>query len=270
MMGSDRPEENPWLPLNSPLPLSGLPLPMLLSPPTAGSRPESPRDARPGLGTESRVWLIRHGRVSAPDTAYGDDDVPLSDDGLAQTAAIEAGIGERLDPAVVLSSPLQRARLLGEAVARATGAPLRLDDRLKEMNRGDWQGLPRTEYANRWRAAAGEYWADPLGWRAHNGESEAMLAERTFPVLEEAAHEAQGGFAVITAHRQVIRCLVAAALGLPPGRSHGMQLDPSHAVLLADTGDRWSLLRTNIAMPGAPHLTEPESGPAQDVPTRKP
>ncbi|QDV08507.1 Glucosyl-3-phosphoglycerate phosphatase [Planctomycetes bacterium Poly30] len=247
---------------------------MLLSPPSPhhapGALPEPMRDPRPGLGTESRIWLVRHARVSAPDTAYGDDDVPLSEEGQAQTDAVERGIRGLLQPSVVVASPLIRARAMGEAIARGTGAPLRFDPRLKEMNRGAWQGLERTEYAERWRGVAGEYWADPLNWRGHSGESEAMLVERTFPVLQEVAREAAGGVGVIAAHRQVIRCLVAAALGLPPGRSHGLQLDPAHAVLLADTGDRWSLLRTNIATPGAPHMTEPDSGPVADVPTRKP
>ena len=247
---------------------------MLLSPPRAGRRSEPKRAPQPGLGTESRVWLIRHGRVDAADVAYGDEDVPLSAEGQAQTDAIEAQVSAYLHPALVVASPLQRARAMGEAVSRATGAPLRLDDRLKEMNRGDWQGLPRTEYAARWRAAAEDYWQDPLHWRGHNGMSEAMLVERTFPVLEEVARATalneSTSTAVIAAHRQVIRCLVAAAIGLPPGQSHSLQLDPGHAILLADTGDRWSLLRTNVPIPGAPHLTEPESGPPADVPTRKP
>ena len=235
-----------------------------------GLSPEPEREPRPGLGTESRVWLVRHGRVSAPDTAYGDDDVPLSEEGRAQTRAQGASAAEGLDAALVIASPLIRARAMGEAIAEASGAPLRLDARLKEMNRGDWQGLPRTEYAARWLSAAGEYWADTLHWRGHGGESEAMLAERTYPVLEAAAREAAGGIGVIAAHRQVIRCLVAAALGLPPGQSHGMELEPSHAVLLSDTGNRWTLLRANVPRIGARHLTEPESGPPQDVPTRKP
>ncbi len=255
---------------------------MLLSPPphpslgastgslSEGLSPEPSREPRPGLGTESRIWLVRHGRVSAPDTAYGDDDVPLSEEGRAQTEAMGASAAKGLDPAIVIASPLIRARAMGESIAAATGAPLRFDERLKEMNRGDWQGLPRTEYAARWLSAAGEYWADTLHWREHGGESEAMLAERTYPVLEAAAREAAGGVAVIAAHRQVIRSLVAAALGLPPGQSHGMQLEPAHAVLLCDTGDRWTLLRTNVPRLDAKHLTEPDSGPPEDVPTRKP
>ncbi|MFT7171670.1 MAG: broad specificity phosphatase PhoE, partial [Paracoccaceae bacterium] len=206
---------------------------MLLSPPRAGRTREPERAPRPALGTESRIWLIRHGRVDAADLAYGDADVPLSAEGQAQTDAIEGQISAYLQPALVAASPLQRARAMGEAVSRATGAPLRLDDRLKEMNRGDWQGLPRTEYAERWRAAAGDYWRDPLHWRGHGGESEAMLVERTFPVLEEvaraAAESGEACTAVIAAHRQVIRSLVAAALGLPPGQSHSLQLDPGHS-----------------------------------------
>ena len=249
---------------------------MLLSPPPPptsvphGGSHEPEREPRPGLGTESRIWLVRHGRVSAPTTAYGDDDVPLSEEGQAETQRVGASAGGDLNPVIVIASPLIRARAMGEAIAESAAVSLELDPRLKEMNRGDWQGLERTEYAARWLRASEAYWADTLHWHGHGGESEAMLAERTYPVLQAAALAAAGGTGVIAAHRQVIRSIVAAALGLPPGASHGMQLDPAHAVLLADTGDRWTLLRTNVPSLGAPHLTEPDSGPPEDVPTRKP
>ena len=251
---------------------------MLLSPPPfppsaghADGEPREPlRSPRPGQGTESRIWLVRHGRVSAPDTAYGDDDVPLSEEGQRQTQSMGQSAANVPGVALVIASPLLRARAMGEAIAASTGAPMRLDARLKEMNRGAWQGLPRTEYASRWSDAAEEYWSDTLHWRGHGGESEAMLAERTFPVLEAAAQGAMGGVGVIAAHRQVIRSIVAAALGLPPGQSYGLQLEPAQAVLLMDAGDRWTLLRTGVRRLDSRHLTEPESGPPKDVPTRKP
>ncbi|MEM8710707.1 MAG: histidine phosphatase family protein [Planctomycetota bacterium] len=243
---------------------------MLLSPPQVPHPPEAPREPRPGLGTETQIWLVRHQRVDASTLAYGDEDVPLSAEGQRGTDAVERAVRSALRPARVVASPLIRARRMGEAIARGTGAELVLDDRLKEMNRGDWQGLPRTEYAARWRSESERYWSDPLRWSPPGGESEEALVARTFPVLEELArHPAESPVRVLAAHRQVIRSLVAAAIGIPPGQSHAMQLAPGHSVLIADTGDRWSLLRSNVSIPGAPHLTEPSSGPVQDVPTRR-
>ncbi len=74
------------------------------------------------------VFLCRHAH-SAP----GDPDElrPLSQDSERQAAEL----GERLaaqpaPPAVVLTSPLLRARQTAEAIARATGVAVRVDARL--------------------------------------------------------------------------------------------------------------------------------------------
>jgi broad specificity phosphatase PhoE len=242
---------------------------MLLSPPPppADFAGEPERPPRPSLGTGAQLWLVRHGRVTAPDTAYGDADVPLSEEGLHQTEAVAGSLAPRR-PRGVLSSPLQRARRLGEAVARASSAPLQITDRLKELHRGQWQGVARTEYADRWARERDAYWSAPLTWRGHGGESEEQLVTRAWPALIEAAQMAAGAVAVITAHRQVIRALTAAAIGISPGASHRMDLEPAHGVLLRDAVGGWILERTNAPSPGAPHAAEPHDGPPEDVVTQ--
>jgi phosphohistidine phosphatase len=75
-----------------------------------------------------RVFLIRHARAAAGEP---DELRPLTHDGCAEARAL----GRRLaahpaPPALVLSSPLLRARQTAEAIARATGAELRVDERL--------------------------------------------------------------------------------------------------------------------------------------------
>ena len=242
---------------------------MLLSPPPppADFPGEAERPPRPSLGTGARIWLVRHGRVTAPDTAYGDADVPLSQEGLRQTEAVARSLAP-LGARGVLSSPLQRARQLGEAVARASAAPLQITDRLKELHRGEWQGVARTEYAERWARERDAYWESTLTWRGHGGESEEEMVERAWPALIEAVDVATGGVAVITAHRQVIRALTAAALGVSPGASHRMELEPAHGILLRDASGGWLLERTNAPSPGAPHAAEPPDGPPRDVVTQ--
>ncbi|MGI9111161.1 MAG: phosphohistidine phosphatase SixA [Gaiellaceae bacterium] len=73
-----------------------------------------------------RVFLVRHAEA-AP--GHPDELRPLTSAGREQARAL----GERLAavaPAVVLSSPLLRARETAAAIARATGAELRIDERL--------------------------------------------------------------------------------------------------------------------------------------------
>jgi len=242
---------------------------MLLSPPPRPRAldPEPEREPRASLGSEALVWLVRHGRVTARDIAYGDDDVPLSSDGKTQTDAVAESF-RNVEVTFVATSPLQRARAMGEAVGRACGVSIEVDPRLAELQRGDWQGLTRTEYAARWARESDAYWRAPLTWRGHGGESEAQLVERAWPALEAAVRGADGGVAVLTAHRQVIRALVAAAIGVPVGISHAVALDPAHGILLRDAASGWILERTNAARPGAPHMAETEDGPPEDVVTQ--
>ncbi len=197
----------------------------------------------------ARLWLVRHGEVEpgAGTRAYGASDVPLSPHGLDQTRAL--GQAFRSEPTQrVLASPLERARRLGEAIAAGTGCDLTLEPRLRELDRGAWQGLPRAEYRARWSAQAELYWSDPWHWRGHGGESDAQLCARAGAAFEEAA--AAGGTTVLACHAQVIRVLIAKALGLPAARSYAVRMQTGHAGLLRATPLGWTLACSNVPGPG--------------------
>jgi phosphohistidine phosphatase len=73
-----------------------------------------------------RLFLVRHAKA---DPGSPDELRALSAAGREQAREL----GERLageQPGIVLSSPLLRARETADAIARAAGAPLRIDDRL--------------------------------------------------------------------------------------------------------------------------------------------
>jgi phosphohistidine phosphatase len=75
-----------------------------------------------------RVYLCRHAKAApgSPDEAR-----ELTGKGRRQAAALGARLAGLPDPpAVVLASPLARARQTGEAIAAATGAPLEIEPRL--------------------------------------------------------------------------------------------------------------------------------------------
>jgi phosphohistidine phosphatase len=73
-----------------------------------------------------RLFLVRHAKA---DPGSPDELRALSAVGREQARELAERLAAE-QPAVVLSSPLLRARETADAIARAAGAPLRIDERL--------------------------------------------------------------------------------------------------------------------------------------------
>jgi broad specificity phosphatase PhoE len=218
-------------------------------------------------GSGSRVWLVRHAEVHADwqKRAYGNMDVPLSARGEEQTRALcSAFTGARI--ARVTSSNLARALAMGQGIAAATGAELVVDDRLREIWRGAWQGLPAEEFRARWEADRDAFLAHPWTWKPHGGESDADVFARAWPVVRGACEQARGGEVVLTTHYNVIRVLVTRALGLKPHESFSFQNDPAHATLLVDAQHGWVLSASNADGPCTARAATPSGRARSDHP----
>jgi len=75
-----------------------------------------------------RVFLCRHAQASPGDPDHLRE---LSPAGAEQARALGAALADRRDaPVLVLSSPLIRARQTASAISHATGAPLRVEEKL--------------------------------------------------------------------------------------------------------------------------------------------
>lgn len=222
-----------------------------------GASDRRPR-RHPGCASGAQLWLLRHTDVHPEwqGKAYGDLDVPLAPDGEAHVRAV-AGAFREVGPAAILSSPLGRAKRLAEELARTSGASLRLDDGLREIHRGTWQGRAVAELLETDADDVRAFYADPWGFRAHDGENDAMLSARVWPVLERALAEQAGRTLVVVAHYNVIRVVVRDALDVPPERSFGLRVDTGRGTLLLDTEEGWLLRRSNVASP-APVAPPPE------------
>src|SRR5712692_8153285 len=97
------------------------------------------------------IFLVRHGETewNRARRYQGWSDSPLTERGIAQAKAI----GHRLRAlpeaasAEIVASPIGRARRTAEIIAECLGrtAPLRFDERLREISIGAWDGLDRRE-----------------------------------------------------------------------------------------------------------------------------
>ena len=152
-----------------------------------------------------QLYLIRHPTPQvAAGTCYGRTDLALAEHVAAAASRIAAQLPPRID---VFSSPLQRCRLLAEALHPAP----RIDPRLQEMNFGEWEMTPWDHIQ---RDALDGWAADPLGYRPPQGESVAELQERVLHFVEEARHAGVESAALVT-HAGVIKVIVGQVQGLP-------------------------------------------------------
>ncbi|MEM7516969.1 MAG: histidine phosphatase family protein, partial [Planctomycetota bacterium] len=201
----------------------------------------------PADGT--RVWLARHALVHErfQKSAYGSQDVPLSEEGLRQTARLcEAFEGAQLTN--VRASDLERARRLGQCISLRTETPFTLDPRLREINRGDWSGLKKSEFRERWMAAAEAWYEEPRTWRPEGGENDEEVEARVLPAFEESAQAAadSGIPALLACHYNVIRVLQTRLLGLTPLAGWRLPIDLARATLLEVRSGRWHVVCANV------------------------
>ena len=159
----------------------------------------------------TRIFAIRHGETAwNRDTRIqGQLDIGLNERGRAQAEAVaEALRGEPL--AAIYSSDLSRARETAQAIANAAGAPLHLDNQLRERAFGHFQGKTWAEIAEHWPE-------DSLRWRQRDldlapggGESLPVLYERCIGAVLRIAAAHPGEAIAIVAHGGVMDCIYRA------------------------------------------------------------
>jgi probable phosphoglycerate mutase len=165
------------------------------------------------------IAFVRHGETP-PNRAgllLGRSDAALTDHGRAQAERLAkalAGSGvER-----VLSSPLRRARDTAAPIAAACDRAVEVDDRLIEIDYGDWEGSPfgdlEPEVVTRWR---GDGSFAPPG-----GESLEVVAERVASFCEEWLDD---HVVVAVSHVSPIKAAVTWTLRVPPELAWRMRLD---------------------------------------------
>jgi broad specificity phosphatase PhoE len=160
------------------------------------------------------ILLVRHGETewNLARRYQGWTDSPLTIRGLAQAEAL----GRRLlalpeaDAADIIASPIGRARRTAEIIAQCLGRtqPPRLDERLREISLGSWDGLQRADIEARMGNAFEEYeWY----FRTPDGESYETFADRLAAWLAETGDAP----VIAVAHGVVMRVLRGLYAGLP-------------------------------------------------------
>ena len=166
----------------------------------------------------TRILAIRHGETAwnVDGRIQGHRDIPLNPAGRAQARRLARALAGRGGIDLIVSSDLGRALDTAQAVADATGAPLRRDAGLRERCFGDFEGRTFTEIAAAWPEHAERWrrrepaWAPPGG----RGESLLLFRERVAQVVHRLAAENIGKHIALFTHGGVLDVIYRDATGL--------------------------------------------------------
>ena len=156
--------------------------------------------------------IVRHGRTvaNASGLLLGRADPELDDRGVEQAAAVSRALesGRFGQIAAVVSSPLLRTR----ATADALGLPVQIDERLIELDYGQWEGRPVAEVS----AAEWAAWRSDSEFAPPEGESLAVLGQRMREACADWSSRVleREGSVVLVSHVSPIKAAVAWALGV--------------------------------------------------------
>src|SRR3990172_8035552 len=159
------------------------------------------------------LYLTRHARSTwnATGRMQGWADPPLDEIGREQARALAASLqAESLD--AVYSSPLLRARETADIIAAPLNIKIRLDDRLKERNIGEWTGLTGDEANERFPERFNGNWriVGPPG-----GETQEAIVKRAAAAINDiiAAHPEET--IAVVSHGGTLNTYLAHTLGIP-------------------------------------------------------
>jgi broad specificity phosphatase PhoE len=182
------------------------------------------------------IAFVRHGQteLNRGGRLQGRLDVPLSELGLRQAAAL--GRGFAAEPVTrVLSSPLRRACDTAVAIARGHGLEVEVDERLVELDYGEWDGRALADVPARdwdvWRADP--EFAPPGGER---------LLDVTARVAAFTAAVVDPGLAIAVSHVSPIKAAVCNALRIDERATFRMQLDVASITRIGHRPDRSTYL----------------------------
>lgn len=206
------------------------------------------------------VVLVRHGltAMTGPVLAGWTRDLHLDERGEKQAAAV----AERLRPLpldAVVSSPLDRCLDTASAVLAGREQQLAVDDRLGECRYGDWTGRPIKELVKDplWKVVqahpSAAVFPGPEGEPLRDTQARAVSAVRDWN-----ARLGPDATWLACSHGDVIKAIVADALGLHLDQFQRIAVDPCSVTVIRYTELRPFVVRLNDTGGGVADLLPPK------------
>ncbi len=221
--------------------------------------PTLPSSVRaPGSVTEplTTLILVRHGRTPLTEahkiSGGMGDDPSLSELGRQDAEAVAtlvAGFGQQSTfahiptPTAVVSSPMNRTAQTAKAIAAKLGLSVELEENLREISFGDWDGHTNEQVAELWPDVF-EAWRGSWELSPPNGESLKNFDARIRKARETILSKYAGQTVVVVAHVMPIRGFITLSLEAGAAGYWTPQVAPCSVTIVRQWGTSHSELAT--------------------------
>jgi probable phosphoglycerate mutase len=197
------------------------------------------------------LYLIRHGETdwNARRLLQGRRDIPLNAVGQGQAVVSGTCLKWLLPDATTvdfIASPLGRTRQTMEIIRQQLGldaADYRTDERLVEINFGEWEGLDWQQIAERQPERYQARQADPLNFIPTDGENYPHVFERVGSLLNSLQRDT-----VLVAHAGVLRSCLALLTDVPDTGVPLLEIPQDQVLMIR--GARFAWMRVSTAADG--------------------
>jgi alpha-ribazole phosphatase len=160
----------------------------------------------------TQIDVIRHGEPVGGRRyrGHGVDD-PLTEKGWQQ---MWDAVADRSDWHHIASSPLLRSLDFAQQLSKKLKIAYSVDDRLKEIGFGSWEGLSPDELLAKDTNALDNFYKDPTRYRPSGAEPLESFSKRVWQAYNDIARKHVNENVLIIGHAGIIRAISANILGM--------------------------------------------------------
>jgi len=194
-----------------------------------------------------RLTIVRHGETldNARGVTQGWRDSDLSDEGREQIERLARRLAT-MGVTAVFSSSLPRAIVTATRIAEVLDLDVVELPNLREMNYGEWEGLPFMEIRGGQPEVYERWLADP-SYPCPRGESFRDVLVRMQQAIDEVIWKSSGGHPVVVSHGTAIRVAATILLDLPLESAKSFMQQNAAINVFERRQDRWLLRVWNDA-----------------------
>lgn len=156
-----------------------------------------------------KLYLIRHGETdwNKFEKCQGVSDIPLNTNGIRQAKDLAYSLRDE-ELSAIYSSDLSRAITTAKEVAKYHPADVKIDERFREMDQGEFEGLEFRNLREKYGDILKKWRDEPETLRLPGGETLTEVQERAWNGINNLLNLYNEGSVLLVSHNMIIITLL--------------------------------------------------------------
>ncbi|WP_125153888.1 histidine phosphatase family protein [Clostridium rectalis] len=162
------------------------------------------------------IYITRHGQTlwNTEKRMQGWKDSPLTETGLEQAKALRKRLNH-INIDIIYSSPIGRAFKTAEIIKAGRDIPIFVDNRIKELNMGIWEGMNQEEIKELYDKELYYFWNEPHKYKPYGGETFYQVRDRVGDFIDEILKNNLGKSILVVTHTIALKSIMSCLKSIP-------------------------------------------------------